>query len=711
MPAVRAHKRNAQGGVNFARNVFLGMILASLLIAVIKWKELIIPGNFDLQAPGDMLRWLEQEGNHSELTVPAASDIRIRGTADAATRAASETIVIPTTVAPSGANADLATSAPVSVKILETTQSPSSILATTQGLQALGTQEDRQEKEFETPYALQSKGVAGPTEVWNVGNANGKGEKACYFAVLADSRCTKDYFSYVTRGDKNCGCKGGAGELSVRGDDGADIYIIHALDQGVESIQSENPLSHEPESIQEDSILQSPEFVQGERKSLQPPTSQVAAPSNTTIKQLLGCTNCCNDGKVNGPCFDVEACAVNAPMGGKYGFIYAQVGRPGWPWLTFIDSLRAQGLALAAETGGTFDIVVLMPAEDIASLSCRQRVMVKQYGIRLIKVPWTIPPNSWYPKAYWWPGKKDGWCGPQDLMRLHALGLDEYDSVVFYDQDIEFQGDMRPVLRCAAKGYFIGASGGVGEPFNVGFFAVRPDRRLLKAAEFFGGNVTFTVERGWGNCGHAPAGDKFVGAECGQGFFHTLMYKPKCKPVKQALAAAGALDAEGNLLVKAVMIDRCIWNYQQDGDCGGNRRFNCSVIRVHHKPTSKPQDSRTCGKFRFHKGGWSGPPLEHPFPMPGPLASDASGNTLCQPQCVSIGQNCICSKPPPRHIKNVTVQGEIVRCQDKTFSNSGDRFSVKVSSKSKLTITRLDAHDCWCDDIDVECCIAPHSKQ
>ena len=72
-----------------------------------------------------------------------------------------------------------------------------------------------------------------------------------------------------------------------------------------------------------------------------------------------------------------------------------------------------------------------MPQTDIQQLGCRQRRLVERYQIRLIEVPWTIPPKSWYP-SYWWPGKADGWCGPQDLMRLHALGLDEYDAVVFY---------------------------------------------------------------------------------------------------------------------------------------------------------------------------------------------------------------------------------------------------------------------------------------
>ena len=392
--------------------------------------------------------------------------------------------------------------------------------------------------------------------------------------------------------------------------------------------------------------------------------------SATALQMHLGCTNCCNDGSENGPCFDVEECAAGV-SGGRYAFVYAHVGVPGWPWLTFLDSMRAQALLLEEATGGIVDIVVMMPASDIKDLGCHQRALVHNYGIRMYEVPWTIPPNSWYPD-YWWPGKADGWCGPQDLMRLHALGMDEYNAVVFYDQDVEFQGDMTAVLKCAAKGYFLSASGGVGEPFNVGFFALRPDKRLLRAAEYFGGNVTFTVETGWGKCGFRPSGNKFVGAECGQGFFHTLFYK-KCKPVQKALVAAGLHDASGkaHLHLESEMIDRCIWNYQNDGDCGGNPRFNCSVIRVHHKPTAKPDNDRLCGKLKHHHGGWSGEPRA-PFlpPLPAPVQGQS---TSCIPACVDAGNNCICNNPvpPAHHIKNVTVSQKLVHCQTQV---GGGRF-------------------------------------
>ena len=69
-------------------------------------------------------------------------------------------------------------------------------------------------------------GYAGPNEIWILGNAKGQGVRACYEAVKLDQRCTKDYFTYVNRGDKNCGCKGSVDALSIRRNNNADYFKI-----------------------------------------------------------------------------------------------------------------------------------------------------------------------------------------------------------------------------------------------------------------------------------------------------------------------------------------------------------------------------------------------------------------------------------------------------------------------------------------------------
>ena len=79
----------------------------------------------------------------------------------------------------------------------------------------------------DSDYTFVGTGAAGPNEIWNVGNAKGQGVKACYEAVKADQRCAKDYFTYVTRGDKNCGCKGSSDPLSIRQtNNGGDYFKI-----------------------------------------------------------------------------------------------------------------------------------------------------------------------------------------------------------------------------------------------------------------------------------------------------------------------------------------------------------------------------------------------------------------------------------------------------------------------------------------------------
>jgi serine/threonine protein kinase len=84
-------------------------------------------------------------------------------------------------------------------------------------------------------WARFGRGVVRP-EKWNVNRANGFGVESCYEAVIKDPDCAKDYFTYVARGDENCGCRTKMGratpkllsENSIRHDDDADYYKIAA---------------------------------------------------------------------------------------------------------------------------------------------------------------------------------------------------------------------------------------------------------------------------------------------------------------------------------------------------------------------------------------------------------------------------------------------------------------------------------------------------
>ena len=77
-------------------------------------------------------------------------------------------------------------------------------------------------------YTFVAVGIAGP-EKWLNANLGGKhkGMQACYEAVVAEPECAQDYFTYVTRGDKNCGCKR-KGSFQIRNDAKSDYYAMQA---------------------------------------------------------------------------------------------------------------------------------------------------------------------------------------------------------------------------------------------------------------------------------------------------------------------------------------------------------------------------------------------------------------------------------------------------------------------------------------------------
>jgi hypothetical protein len=274
-------------------------------------------------------------------------------------------------------------------------------------------------------------------------------------------------------------------------------------------------------------------------------------------------------------------CAARGPEAGKYAFVFTYTENPPENFLPYIQSYAHQSYG-----SSTFDLILIMPKEDAKKLNSGQKQRMKDYNVQLMEVDWKLPPNMKYQ------GPKDGggWCGGMDLVRLHALGLEGYDAVAYYDTDIEFQGDVTPVLRCAAQGRFLSTNGGTGEPLNVGFFATKPSSALLQAAIAFGRDSDYNELTGWGESGWAPAGGYYIGGECGQGFFHQLFYKQGQKASQSALAEAGF--APGSLL--AHQLDRCTWNYQTSYDCPN---FDCSRVRAHHKPGKPLSDPHECLKL------------------------------------------------------------------------------------------------------------------
>jgi len=169
--------------------------------------------------------------------------------------------------------------------------------------------------------------------------------------------------------------------------------------------------------------------------------------------------------------------------------------------------------------------------------------------------------------------------------------MEGYDAVAYYDNDIEFQGDVTPVFKCAAAGNFLTTNGGMGEALNVGFFALRPNKKILDAAVEFARTSDYNEITGWGKNGWTPSGGYYVGGECGQGFFHALFYK-------QTSLIQKALENE-KYNFSSYMIDRCIWNYQTSYEC--LEKLDCSRVRAHHKPMQPGSDPNECLKRQFRK--------------------------------------------------------------------------------------------------------------
>lgn len=302
------------------------------------------------------------------------------------------------------------------------------------------------------------------------------------------------------------------------------------------------------------------------------------------------CNDCCMDGYKQVPCLDVESCAAKGPKKGKYAFVLSQRCAPPWTlpnpatFLKNIEAMKAQ-----AQVHG-IDMLMLMRPTDIAAMPKKMLTQMKDHNVRLVPVDWDLPPGMKYKPANWTGNR--GWCGPMDLIRLHMFNLTGYDAVVYYDDDIELRADVTPILRCAATGRMLTTTGPMA-PINVGFMAVRPDPRFLKAAVAFAQNASYDHETGWAGGGFRPAWDKYVGAECGQGLLHTLFYKAhKNVLARRCLEYAGLKPEQ----IGVTQVSGCIWNYQGREQCGKSpEKFNCSHIKVHHKPKSPEEGS--CMKF------------------------------------------------------------------------------------------------------------------
>lgn len=292
----------------------------------------------------------------------------------------------------------------------------------------------------------------------------------------------------------------------------------------------------------------------------------------------------CNDGSNWVDCFDVDRCANGMPgptPDARWAFVLTDSLEHPFKGL---DEDNLKPLREAAERHGNTDILLLVPNRGAEtngwhdkvkhSITHDQEKALLQQNVTMRKVAWALPPGRLYrPKL--------NWCGARDFIRLHVLGLEPYAAVAYMDSDIQLtgRGNIGNLMKCAASGHFLSSSGPLS-PLNSGLFAVRPSSTLLKAAVKFAEVADYRKMTGWAGAGQAPGPRDHIGAECGQGFLHTLLYKSNAPEVQLAVTKAGATAH----WPKAVQMERCIWNRQHGTGC--SKDAGCKDVVAIHKSDS-----------------------------------------------------------------------------------------------------------------------------
>eukprot|EP00931_Biecheleriopsis_adriatica_P121247 TRINITY_DN96333_c0_g1_i1.p1 TRINITY_DN96333_c0_g1~~TRINITY_DN96333_c0_g1_i1.p1 ORF type:complete len:521 (-),score=74.09 TRINITY_DN96333_c0_g1_i1:30-1592(-) len=291
---------------------------------------------------------------------------------------------------------------------------------------------------------------------------------------------------------------------------------------------------------------------------------------------------CSHAGRVV-PCFDplTADCIDYEFMPWSRAFVFTHDLRaeyaPNWSSLRWLKEWASRN---------HIDVVLIVPKRDIAQHPLGKEV-VKQLGnlgIRIHEVDWVdwdlekmrkVPSG----KMHHWDTVLNSWCISRDLFKLHVFGLDHYEAVVFYDNDVFVAADndsaaFDSLFRCARQGYFMATSySGAFEPLAAGMFALQPSKQVLRALRhYLRDYATYWLNQGWDGTGFGPwgcldASDKWclrswhVGGECGQGLLYSLFFKEN--PIFNAALATVEPPAVKPI---GVMIDGCIWAFE-------NQRF------------------------------------------------------------------------------------------------------------------------------------------
>ncbi|CAD7955749.1 unnamed protein product [Amoebophrya sp. A25] len=289
----------------------------------------------------------------------------------------------------------------------------------------------------------------------------------------------------------------------------------------------------------------------------------------------------------------------------KYAFVLSWFGGrvPAFSQLGNVETTlwQADRMRKLMPQGSAVDVVLLVyvarhgdTEEKKAEIFEQGAKELRDRGIVVKRVLWDVPPQAKFQPT-------GGWCGHQDLIRIHAFGLTDYDAIAYYDNDVELRKPTKllEMFHCVdGADVTLSTGGGIGEPLNVGYFAMKPSANAFNAAvtltETANYNLDYSVRGrgGWADMGFAPVGGYFIGAECGQGFWTSLFYRMDNPVVRAAWQAHGVTIDEGKnrAKIRAAQTDRCTWNYQTSMWC--ESLPNCDKVVAQHKPDDSSHVAR-----------------------------------------------------------------------------------------------------------------------
>mmetsp|Transcript_20192 Transcript_20192/g.63777 ORF Transcript_20192/g.63777 Transcript_20192/m.63777 type:complete len:363 (-) Transcript_20192:255-1343(-) len=296
---------------------------------------------------------------------------------------------------------------------------------------------------------------------------------------------------------------------------------------------------------------------------------------------------------VEAACMDVEQCAraAVAPAGGhKFAFVHSyDFHKP----FNLAHYIKAMSLWAQLARDDHMDYVLLAPSARLRGAGIPQdlRANLTKLGVRIVEVPWIIPPRL----SPCIPVESGGCCGAREFMKLHAWGMEEYHGVLFLDLDVVPApgATLLPLLQCASTGRFLTTRGNHSS-VNAAFMAFRPSRAVLGEMMDELSRAEVSHVCGWNNLGWgAVHADRVKYDARMQGFLYYFFYQ---RPTEKVSATG----------VEPRAVNFCEWNMKDLLDiCYKELCSGTTHTRTYHH-AKQPTPEECAAMERKHGRGGPG---------------------------------------------------------------------------------------------------------